>query len=165
MKILLKQRQKFGEITYDLFDENNNVIYVVTRKIVSFGENYTIYDKNENNIAKIKQNLGFNKGCFDFFYDSKIDTISRKNQFLIPKYELKNKQWLIKQNCLGNKYFVYDENNKLIMDISIKMLTLIYNANINIYINDDNIFICIMTALSLIFILRIRSSDQNVLLG
>lgn len=68
MIILLKQRQKFGEITYDLFDENNNVIYVVTRKIVSFGENYTIYDKNENNIAKIKQKLGFNKGCFDFFY-------------------------------------------------------------------------------------------------
>lgn len=91
MKILLKQRQKFGEITYDLFNENNNVIYVVTRKIVSFGENYTIYDKNENDIAKIKENLRFNKGCFDFFInDSKIETISRKNWFLIPKYELKN---------------------------------------------------------------------------
>lgn len=69
-----------------------------------------------------------------FINDSKIETISRKNWFLIPKYELKNKQWLIKQNYLGNKYFVYDENNKLIMDISIKMLTFVYNANINIYI-------------------------------
>lgn len=94
-----------------------------------------------------------------FINDSKIETISRKNWFLIPKYELKNKQWLIKQNYLGNKYFVYDENNKLIMDISIKMLTFVYNANINIYINDDNVFMCIMTALSLILISRIRSSD------
>lgn len=147
MKLKIKQVFLSFIDTYNIFDENNQIIYKM-KDLKTLG--CVVYDRNNIEIARIEKvnNLVIN----DFYFikeGEKIGELLEETTLTIPTYKSPTKNWKVIFNFFGEtKYKIIDENNQVIMTAKRNLLHITYNCDL-ILKDSEDIFYCIMIALAL----------------
>ena len=78
------------------------------RKIISFGDKYTIYDSNDIKIGELNQS-SFRHGIHELVYKNEaVDYVFKKFEFLNRDFYLEKNGWVISPNDLSTEYKVFD---------------------------------------------------------
>lgn len=118
MKMLFKQRLFSWFDSYDIFDEEGNILYKVKGEL-SWGHQLRIYDSKNNEVGLIKEKIFTLLPKFVMFENGiEIGEIRKQFTFFIPKFNLTCNDWNVTGNILEWDYEVIDSNNNIIMNAS-----------------------------------------------
>lgn len=115
MRLLIKERVFSWSDTYDIYDESEQIKYVVKAKIFSFGHQLHVYDANGNEIGMIKEKLLTLLPRFEIEMNGcTCGTISKQFTLFRPKYEIDCNGWRVEGDFLGWNYDVYEGCSSII---------------------------------------------------
>ena len=118
MKLLIEQRVFALGDTYDIYDEDGAVKYMVKAELIALGHQMHVYDAQHNEIGQIKQKLLTVLPKFDIIiHGQSCGRIEKKFTLFYPKYEIDFNGWRVEGDLLGWDYDVYSGNDR-IMHIS-----------------------------------------------
>lgn len=118
MKLILKQRLFSWLDSYDIYDEQDSVVYSVKGKL-SFTHHLNIYDHHQVHIGTIKQELLSLMPRFSMFiHQQYIGCIYKKLSFFKPQFQLDCNHWKVVGNWLEWDYQIIDEHDQQIASIS-----------------------------------------------
>lgn len=132
MKLILKQKFLSWFNTYNIFDENDNVVYTIKGEL-SWGHKLRIYDRNNNEIGLLHEKIFTFLPKF-FMYDNygnELGIINKKFSILKPKYELSCNDWKVEGDFWGWNYNIIDADENKIASIQ-KKLTFVDNYEVDI---------------------------------
>ncbi len=148
MKLLLKERLFALFDSYDIYDENNNVVFVVKGKL-AFGHKFVIYDAHGNELAMVNEKILTLLKKFDFYKNgSLVGTFSRELSLLRPKYHIDYNGWKIEGNLFGLDYEITDGTGQLV-GLAAKELFRLRDTYYLEIIDDRNALDVLMIALSI----------------
>lgn len=114
MKLLFKQRFFSWFDSYDIYDEEGNVVFVVKGKF-SWGHCLRIYDANGNDLGAVVERVMTFLPKFDLYLGTeKVGCISKELTFLKPKYEIDCNGWQISGDWLEWDYTITDEEGEAV---------------------------------------------------
>lgn len=109
MRLLIKQRVFSWADSYDVYDEDGNVKYIVKGEFFSLGHKLHVYDRYENEAGVIKQRILNLLPTFEIEIDGIIKgQIQKKFTFFKPKYEIDFNGWRVEGDFWAWNYDVYD---------------------------------------------------------
>lgn len=149
MKFYLKEKILTWFDSYNIYDENDNIAYIVKGEL-SWGHQVRIYDKNNKEIGLIKEKI-FNLLPKFILYDAngnEIGTIDKQLTFFKHKYTLSCNDWTVSGDFFGWDYEVTDSNDQVIMTASKELLRFTDNYEINV-LNKKNSLLSIMIVLAI----------------
>lgn len=115
MKLMIKQRVFAWSDTFDIYDETEQKKYFCKGEIFSLGHKLHVYDKNDNEIGYVKQELLHFLPVFQIYLHGQyVGKVSKKFSFFHPVYELEYKNWRVEGNFLGWDYDVFEGNNVIL---------------------------------------------------
>ena len=118
MKLLFKQRILSWFDSYDIYDEDGNVIFVVKGEL-SWGHRLNVYDVNENHIATLQEEVLTLLPRFKMYVqDEYIGQILKEFSFFKPKFNLECNGWHIEGDFFEWDYSICDENGCVVADVS-----------------------------------------------
>ncbi|MCD7949620.1 MAG: LURP-one-related family protein [Erysipelotrichaceae bacterium] len=140
MKLLFRQRIFSWLDSYDIYDENQNVVYSVKGKL-SFGHCLYIYDINHYHIGTIKEEVLRLLPRFKMYInDQYIGEIYKELTFFKPKYHVECNGWSIHGDIFEWDYEVVD-NYQLIARISKELWHLSDTYVLDIQNNQDALYV------------------------
>lgn len=148
MKLLFKQRLFSWLDSYDIFDENNNIVFTVKGQL-AFGHRLNVFDASGNHIATLQQRILTFMPKFDIYIgESLVGTISREFAFFKPKYNIDFLGWRIEGNFFEWEYSVFNSSGESIATVSKELFnwTDTYSININ---NPDDALPALMLVLAI----------------
>lgn len=113
----LKFKQKFFSWldSYNIYDENENIVYKVKGEI-SVGHQLRIYDKDDNEVGLVKEkNLKMQPEFILYKGDKEIGTINQEFTVAKPKYTLPFNNWTVEGDIFEWNYKVVDDEENVIM--------------------------------------------------
>ena len=155
--VLTQKRYTFKE-SFQVFDENKDVKYIVKGKLFSSTHKLTVFDKtgknklgevNEKRIA-LRSPLSLESHPKDFIVklgDKKIGKIKSRYSFAKPKFEFDFNGWIIEGNIIGSKYKIRD-GQEIVMEVYEKIWFGEDTYFVDI-VNPDNEVLCLMIALAI----------------
>lgn len=118
MKLLFKQRFFSWFDSYDIYDENDQVQFVVEGQL-SWGHCLHIYDEYEHHIGTIKEEIFTFMPKFNMFIgDEYIGRIYKEFSLFKPIFHLDCNDWEIQGNWLEWDYEIIDSRGYRIATIS-----------------------------------------------
>lgn len=115
MRLLIKQRVFAWGDTYDIYDEQGNVKYIVKAEIFAFGHQLHVYDAHNREIGQIHEKLLTFLPRFEIEVNGRTcGTISKQFTLFRPKYEVDFNGWRVEGNFLGWDYDVYEGCSSII---------------------------------------------------
>lgn len=120
MKLLFKQRPFSWFGSYDIFDENDNVVYTVEGK-PSFGKRLHILDANGNLIAVIKRRPLTFFPVFELYRgneDEYLGSITKEFSLFRPSFSIDYMNWHVDGDMFEWDYEIIDENENEVALVS-----------------------------------------------
>lgn len=118
MRLLFKQKLFSWFDSYDIFDEEENIVYKVKGQF-SWGHCLKIFDKKGNEVGKVKQKVFAWYPRFDFYKNGEhIGFISRVFSPFKPKYHIDYNDWDVVGNWIEWDYDIINESGARIAGIS-----------------------------------------------
>jgi len=118
VKLLFKQRFFSWFDSYDIYDEDGNIVYFVKGEL-AWGHLLRIYDKDRNEVGCIKQKVFTWLPKFEMYIDGKyIGSIKKEFTFFKPKYTIDYKDWHVDGNFFEWDYTILDLSGRNIASIS-----------------------------------------------
>ena len=118
MKLLFKQRLFSWFDSYDIYDENGNVMYVVKGQL-SWGHCLKIFDAGGYERGTVRERVLTFLPKFEICEDGKyIGCISREFTFLKPRYHIDFNGWHIEGSWTEWDYSILDGADRRIASIS-----------------------------------------------
>ena len=124
MRMFFRQRIISLLDSYDIYDEDGCTLFTVKGKF-GLSHRFSVYDVNDREVAYVEQKIltilpkfSINANGTDY------GTINRKLTFFRPKYELESLGWRMEGDIFQWDYEIIDDNNKLIADVSKKIISL-----------------------------------------
>jgi len=118
MKLLFRQRFISWFDSYDIYDENGNTVFTVKGQL-SWGHCFKIFDKYENELGMVKQEiLTFLPKFRLFVTNGPSGTLSRELVLFKPTYTLDFMGWKIRGNFWEWDYTIEDAMGNIIAAIS-----------------------------------------------
>ena len=115
MRLLIKERVFSWSDTYDIYDESEQIKYVVKAEIFSFGHQLHVYDATGNEIGMIKEKLLTLLPRFEIEMNGcTCGTISKQFTLFRSKYEIDCNGWRVEGDFLGWNYDVYEGCSSII---------------------------------------------------
>ncbi|MBE6143913.1 MAG: hypothetical protein E7177_08035 [Erysipelotrichaceae bacterium] len=148
MKMLFKQRFLSWFDSYDIYDENDSVLYVVKGEF-SWGHCLRVYDKDYKEIGMIKEKVftWLPKFCI-YKNGEQVGTINREFTFFIPKFNVEYRGWDVEGNFLRYDYRIIDKNGNKIASIAKKIFSWTDTYIIDV-VNDEDALDVLMLVLSI----------------
>lgn len=166
--ILDQKRYTFKE-SFNVYDENKNIKYVVKGKLLSSTHKLAVYNNNGAKIGEVNEKKFAIRSPFsieskpkDFvvkLYNKKIGTIKSKFSFGKSKFQFDFNGWKIDGNFIGSNYKVKDDKGT-IMEVSIKFLFGTDPYFIDIF-NPEDELLCLMVALAIDSSHTTKSEDNK----
>lgn len=108
MKLRFKQRFFSWLDSYDVYNENGEVVFRVEGQI-AFGHCLHIIDQLGNHIATVKQEILTFMPRFDLYLgENYLGSIKKEFSFLVPRYDIAFKNWYVEGDFLEWDYTIYD---------------------------------------------------------
>ena len=130
MRLLFKQRLFSWFDSYDIYDEDGNVVYEVKGQL-DWGHCLKVYQSNVH-LATIKQVLLTFIPRFEIYKDDQyVGSISKEFSFFVPRYNIDFNGWQIEGDIFEWDYQIYD-GSKVIASISKELFNLTDTYVLNI---------------------------------
>ena len=124
MKLLFEQRFFSWFDSYDIYDEDRNVVFVVEGKL-SLGHRFHILDAYRNHIGTVQEEILTFLPRFEMFMNDRlIGTLQRELSLLHPRYDLNYLGWSIEGNFMQWDYTIRDRMGNLVATISKQLFNL-----------------------------------------
>lgn len=108
MRLLIKERVFSWGDTYDIYDEDGNVKYIVKAEVFALGHQLHVYDADKNEIGQIHEKLLTFLPRFEIEMNGRVrGTISKQFTLFRPRYEIDFNGWRVEGDFLGWEYDVY----------------------------------------------------------
>ena len=147
MKLLFKQRIFSWLDSYEIYDENQNIVYTVQGKM-AWGHRLVIYDRHNEQIAEIKEEVFSFLPRFKLFVQNReIGMIEGEWSFLKPKYHLTCNDWHVDGDIWQWEYDVIDSKG-CIMHASKQVWHFSDTYVLDIF-KDENALYCLMIVLAI----------------
>ena len=118
MKLLFKQRMFSWFDSYDIYDENENTVYVVKGQL-SWGHCLKIFDTEENELGTVKQEVLTWLPKFELYEgETCIGTLKKELTFFKPKYNIDFNGWHVEGDWLGWGYSITDGCGRTVATVS-----------------------------------------------
>ena len=157
-RLIIAQKPYTFKESFKIFDERENVKYIVKGKLVSATHNLTVYDTNGKVVlGSVREKLISLRSPFsleahpqDFVIEIGGKKLGKmKSRFALGKrkFRFTFNNWNLEGNILGLKYKVLDGKEK-VMEVGEKILTIgnVYYVDIT---NPDNELLCILILLAI----------------
>lgn len=148
MKLLLKQRVFSWFDSYDIYNEQNEVIFIVKGQL-SWGHRLIIYDAFMQPIGEIKEEVLTFLPLFRL-YDAgvEIGQIKKEFSFFQPKFHLSMNDWEVHGDIWEWEYEVDSLTRGRIMTISKELFHFSDTYVLDIYNSKDALY-CLMIVLAI----------------
>lgn len=169
-RLIVGQKPYSFTESFKVYDERENVKYVVKGKLVSATHNLTVYDASGKNVLgrvkekliSIRSPLSLEAHPQDFVIEmggNKLGKMKSRFAFGKRKFEFTFNKWVLEGNILGLKYKVLDGKD-VIMDVREKVWTIgdVYYIDIA---NPDNELLCLLILLAIDSSHTSKSSDNK----
>lgn len=121
MKLLFKQRLFSWFDSYDIYDEQGNVVFVV-RGQLSWGHRLQIYDGADNWLGTVQEKVLTFLPAFDLYEGAQyIGRVKKELTFFIPKFYLECRDWSIEGDILEWDYQVQDNMGGVVAMVEKKL--------------------------------------------
>ncbi len=111
MKLILKQRVFSWLDKYDIYNENQEVMFHVQGKM-AFGRKLEIYNNSENHIASIEQKIASLLPTYRMFLGgAEVGKIKKEFTFFRPKFIVDYKGWDVEGDFWDWNYQIKSGNN------------------------------------------------------
>ena len=118
MRLLFKQRFFSWFDSYDIYDEEGNVLYVVKGQL-SWGHCLKIYDAQGREVGTVKERVLTFLPKFELYLgDDYVGSISKELTLFRPKYNIDCNGWHVEGNFLEWDYTVIGADGFLVAEIS-----------------------------------------------
>lgn len=122
MMYFFKQRMLSWFDTYDIYNDNNEIEFIVKGEL-SLGHQLRIFDRNSQELGILKEKL---ITLLPKYYmldnnGSEIGIIEKKLSLLKPKYELTCNDWKVEGDFWSWNYSVVDSTGQIIMQAKKKL--------------------------------------------
>ena len=118
MKLLFRQRMFSWFDSYDIYDENENTIYVVKGQL-SWGHCLRIFDACDREVGTVRERVLTLLPKFEIYEgDSYVGCISKEFSLLKPRYDIDFNGWYVEGSFLEWDYTITDANGEEIASIS-----------------------------------------------
>ena len=169
-RLIVGQKPYTFKESFQIFDERENVKYVVKGKLVSATHDLTVYDASGKiKLGRVKEKLVSLRSPFsmeahpqDFVIEmggKKLGKMKSRFAFGKRKFKFTFNDWSLEGNIFGLKYKVLDGKEK-VMEVSEKVWTIGDTYYIDIT-NPDNELLCILILLAIDSSHTSKSSDNN----
>lgn len=147
MKLLFKQRFFSWLDSYDVYNENNEIVYRVEGKL-SFGHELHILNDQHEKIGIIKERIMTFLPCFVMYVNNQeIGMIQKEFSFFRPRYHLSCNDWTIEGDIFEFNYEVRDHNVRIMsVEKAIFNFTDTYVLDIP---DEQNQLVCLMIILAI----------------
>ncbi|MBQ9703863.1 MAG: hypothetical protein IJV68_04895 [Clostridia bacterium] len=169
-RLIVGQKPYTFKESFQIFDERENVKYVVKGKLVSATHDLTVYDASGKiKLGRVKEKLVSWRSPFsmeahpqDFVIEmggKKLGKMKSRFSFGKRKFKFTFNNWTLEGNIFGLKYKVLDGKEK-VMEVSEKVWTIgdVYYLDIT---NPDNELLCILILLAIDSSHTLKSSDNK----
>ncbi len=124
MKLIFKQRLLSLFDSYDIYDDQDQVVFKVEGKL-SFGHKLLIYNAHDELVGMIKEELLTFMPRFALYKnDQYVGSIRKVFQLFKPAYVLDYLNWSIEGEIMEWNYDIYDENHQRVAKIDKELLHL-----------------------------------------
>ena len=118
MRLLFKQRFFSWFDSYDIYDENGNVVYTVKGEL-AWGHLLRIYDANGREVGHIQQEVWtFLPRFYMYLGNECVGSICKELSFFTPKYNIDYKNWHVEGEWLEWDYSIYNGSGQSVATIS-----------------------------------------------
>lgn len=146
MKLVLVQRFFSWFDSFDIYDENGDILYRVEGKL-SWGHEFHIFDKSNNSLGKIKEQIFHFLPHFDLYIgDNRIGEIIAEFSFFKPKLKIEVNNWYIEGDYFGWDYRIFSDG-QVLATISKQIFNL--TDTYQIEVDSSNALLALMVALSI----------------
>lgn len=137
MIMLFKQRLFTWFDSYDIYDEQGNVIYVVKGQM-SWGHCLQIYDGSGNHLGTVRERVLTFLPAFDLYEGEEyIGRVKKELTFIIPKFYLECRGWEISGDILEWDYQVSDSQGSTLARVEKKIFNWTDTYEIEVANNRD----------------------------
>lgn len=148
MKLLFKQRAFTWFDSYNIYDENENIVLRIKGEF-SIGHQLRIYDSNNKEVGLVKQIITLLLPRFIIYENGiEIGEIRKELSFMKPKLFLTCNDWKVEGNIFEWNYQVVDSNNNIIMKAYKILLNFTDTYEIDVE-DDKNALYAIMIVLAI----------------
>lgn len=118
MKLLFKQRMFSWFDSYDVYNEESEVLYIVKGEL-AWGHLLRIYDENGNEVGMLKEKVLTFLPKFEIYMGNQcIGSIKKEFTLLKPRFNIDFNGWQIKGDWFEWDYQILDSNNRLVATVS-----------------------------------------------
>ncbi len=133
--------------SYDIFDENGDVLYTVKGQL-SFSHSFVIFDRYDRKIAEVNQKILTFLPKFEISINgTSFGTISKELTLFTPKYSLDRMGWRMEGDIFQWEYDIKDASGGVIAYVSKQLFKLMDTYEINV-LDDENSLIALLFVLA-----------------
>lgn len=124
MKLLFKQRFFSWFDSYDIYDEQGEIVYTVKGAQTWFAWEHClkIYDKAGNKVGMVQEKIFTLSPKFEIYIkDEYVGCIRKGFNFFNPTYNVDFKKWYVEGNFLEWEYDIIDERQQIVGIVSKKV--------------------------------------------
>lgn len=144
MKLLFKQRFFSWFDSYDIFDEDENIIFTVKGQL-SWGHRLNIYNASGDYAATVQEKVFTFLPRFELYVDNKyVGKIQKEFTFFRPKYHIDFNGWNVEGNFFEFDYHIRDANGGSVASVSKELFHLSDTYSINIVNPDDALYVLVL---------------------
>lgn len=148
MKLLFKQRFFSWLDSYDIYDEQENVVFQVKGEL-SWGHKLQIYDCNGMHIGTVKEEvLTFLPRFKLFIHDQYVGEIKKEFTFFRPSFIVDCNNWQVEGNMFEWDYQIFNEDDNLIATINKQLFNFTDTYMLDI-VDPNNAIYVLMIALAI----------------
>lgn len=117
MKLLFKQRLFSWFDSYDIYDEEGNVVYTVKGQL-SWGHCMKVFDAAGNELGMIQERVFTLLPKFEIYmHDQYVGSINKEFTFFIPKFHIDYKGWDVEGDLFEWDYQIRDMSGNCVAEV------------------------------------------------
>ena len=137
MKLLFKQRFFSWFDSYDIFDENENVLFSVEGQL-SWGHRLHILNARGEHVGTVKQRVMAFLPRFELYFGEEyVGCITKEFSFFRPNFSVDHNGWTVDGDFFGWDYQIFDRNGALVAEVSKELFRMTDTYVIDVVCEED----------------------------
>ena len=144
MRLLFKQKLFSWFDSYDIYDENNQIVFTVKGEL-SWGHRLKVFDSAGNVLGVLQQKVFTWLPCFEIYINNElIGTVKREFTFFKNNYRMDFKGWYIDGDVFEWDYEIKSRDGKNVAYITKQLFKMTDTYSLNIANREDALYVLML---------------------